>query len=382
MARRTVKIIATLGQGTDEKIESIISDKNLDAVLIDNYYGTNEENSARIAKVRELCEKHDSNLAIIYDLDHIYAQNKYKLIKLDIDNVYYALKENVDFIACPFINGIEEIANVKKIVERREGNSKIIVKIDSKEAYTNLDEILVYADAIMINRDELGMDFTLEDLPIIQKEIIRKSNLAGKEVILTTQMLQSMIYNPRPTRAEVSDVANATIDGVDAVLLIEETATGYYPNEALETLNRIVCYIHENYYGQSISNKDVKEIDIAHAMCISTRYLIEETQAKSIVTFTKSGKTARFIAKYRPKSAILAVVPNKDIERKLALTWGVYTALEENILTTEEMIEKAPIIAKENSLAKSGEYVLVTLGGDSKKGNFMPTDFLTVREVE
>lgn len=379
--RRKVKIIATLGQSTDKKLENIISNELADAVLIDNYYGSNEENSERIKKVKELSK--NKSISIIYDLDHIYAQNKYKLIKIDLENVEYAIKENVDFIATPFISGIEEIKEVKSIIEKSGKDIALIVKIDSKNAYQNIDSILINSDAIMINRDELGMYFPLQDLPIIQKEIIKKANYLGKEVIITTQMLQSMVYNPRPTRAEVSDVANATIDGVDAILLIDETATGYYPEEALKTINKIVCYIDKNYKKET-ENYEYKNVDmeISHAMCLTSKYLLKQANVKNIVTYTKSGKTARFIAKYRPESAILAIIPNEKIAKRLSLTWGVYTSIEEKKLTMEEMLEKAPKLSKDKGFAKKGDSVLITLGGDSKEKNFAPTDFLTVKEVK
>lgn len=383
MLNRKVKVISTLGQSTDERIENIIKRELTDAVLIDNYYGTNEENSERIKKVKQYREQYKTNTAIIFDLDHIYAQNKYKLIRIDFDNVEYAIKEEVDFIACPFINGVEEILKVRELLNKRSSNINVIVKIDSKEASENIDAILTCADAIMINRDELGMDYPLEDVPIIQKDIIKKCNKAGKEVILTTQMLQSMVYNPRPTRAEVSDVANATIDGVDAILLIEETAIGYYPEEALATVNRIVCYIDRNYDEEEESELyKTKDSGIAHAMSLTTKYLIEQTNAKSIVTYTRTGNTAKFIAKYRPKATILAIVPNEISARKLALTWGVYVDIETETLTMEQMSIKAPEVAKENKLANVDDYVLVTLGGDSKQGNFSPTDFLTLKKVK
>lgn len=383
MVKRKVKIIATLGQSTDEKIENIIKENYADAVLIDNYFGNLEENSTRISKVKECREKYKRNTAIIYDIDHIYAQNKYKLIKIDFDNVVNAINNEVDFIATPFINGVSEIANLKNFIKEKNNYINLIVKIDCKYAKENIDEILHYADCIMINRDELGMDYPLQDLPIIQKEIIKKANYAGKEVILTTQMLQSMVYNPRPTRAEVSDVANATIDGIDSIMLIEETATGYYPEESLATVNRIVKYIHKNY-NQEEDNKIFKDknMTVAHAMSITTKYLIDKTNAKTIVTFTKTGNTAKFIAKYRPNANILAVVPDEKVSRKLSLTWGVYTDIEKNNLAMEEMILKAPELSKNNNLANVGDFVLVTLGGDSREGNFTPTDFLTLKEVK
>ena len=240
---RKAKIIATLGNSTEGLLEEIVA-KGADAVLIDTYYGSTEECVDRINKVKELREKLNKNTAIIYDLDHIYAESKYKLIKIEEDSVQFACKNDVDFVACPFVSNLDEIRKVKDILH---ANGKkdigLIVKIDCKEAYENIDEIIQFADSIMINRDELGMELSYQDLPSIQKEIIRKANASIKEVILTTQMLHSMIYNPRPTRAEVSDVANAVIDGVDAIMLIEETATGSYPKEALETVDRIITYI-------------------------------------------------------------------------------------------------------------------------------------------
>ncbi|MBF0715135.1 pyruvate kinase [Gemelliphila palaticanis] len=381
--KRKVKIIATLGTSTDDKIENIISSDLADAILIDNYFGSIEENSERIQNVKKYREQYKKNIAIVYDLDHIYAENKYKLIKIDFNNVDNAVKEEVDFIATPFINGVNEISTLKDYIYKRDNSIKLIVKIDSREAVENIDEILNYADSIMINRDELGMDYPLEDLPIVQKEVIKKSNYYGKEVILTTQMLQSMVYNPRPTRAEVSDVANATIDGVDAIMLIEETATGYYPEEALSTVNRIVQYIDKSYELENdIKNYKKEGMGVAHAMSMTTKYLIDKTNAKNIVTYTKTGNTAKFIAKYRPNSTILAVVPDNSTARKLALTWGVYTDIESKLLDMESMILNAPKLSKVNNLANKGDYVLITLGGDSKKGNYMPTDFITVREVE
>ena len=236
----------------------------------------------------------------------------------------------------------------------------------------------------MINRDELGMELSYQDLPSIQKEIIRKANASIKEVILTTQMLHSMIYNPRPTRAEVSDVANAVIDGVDAIMLIEETATGSYPKEALETVDRIITYIETQDNVLNNKTKEYKNIqmDIAHAISLSTKYLLDSVDVNNIVTYTKSGSTAKFIARYRPKVQILAVVPTKQKARKLALTRGVTTFIEENTLTMEEMLSLAPKFAKESRLAKEGDLILITAGEpDLGKDNVPPTDFVNIRQV-
>ena len=380
---RKSKVIATLGLNTDSILEDIIA-SSVDAVLIDTYYGSEEENVERIKRVKELREKLNKNTAIIYDIDHIYAQSKYKLIKIDENNVDFACANNVDFIACPFVSNLDEIKKVKDILEKN--NKKdigLIVKVDCKEAYDNIDEIISFADSIMINRDELGVEVPYQDLPNVQKEIIRKANDNTKEVILTTQMLHSMIYNPRPTRAEVSDVANAIIDGVDAVMLIEETAIGNYPKEALETIDRIIKYVESQ---NSLTENDVKNSDqkmsIAHAISISTKHIIDSLDVNNIVTYTKSGSTAKFIAKYRPKVPVLAVVPTKEKARKLALTRGITTFIEPKTLMMDEMLENAALYSKESGLAKEGDYILITAGQpDLGKENTPPTDFVNVRRV-
>ena len=381
---RKAKIIAILGDSTEELLEEIVAN-GADAVLVDTYYGSPEECVSRINKIKELREKLDKNTAIIYDLDHIYAESKYKLIKIEEDNVHFACQNDVDFVACPFVSNLDEIRKVKSILQANgKKDIRLIVKIDCKEAYENIDEIIQFADSIMINRDELGMELPYQDLPGIQKEIIRKANTAIKEVILTTQMLHSMIYNPRPTRAEVSDVANAVIDGVDAIMLIEETAIGNYPKEALETVDKIITYIEsqDKVKGNRSSDYKNRQMDIAHAISLSTKYLLDSVDVNNIVTYTKSGTTAKFIARYRPKVQILAVVPSKEKARKLALTRGVTTFIEEKTLSMEEMLSLAPNFAKESGLAKEGDLILITAGQpDLGKDNVPPTDFVNIRQV-
>lgn len=380
---RKSKVIATLGLNTDSILEDIIV-SSVDAVLIDTYYDSEEENVERIKRVKELREKLNKNTAIIYDIDHIYAQSKYKLIKIDENNVDFACANDVDFIACPFVSNLDEIKKVKDILEKN--NKKdigLIVKVDCKEAYDNIDEIISFADSIMINRDELGVEVPYQDLPNVQKEIIRKANDNTKEVILTTQMLHSMIYNPRPTRAEVSDVANAIIDGVDAVMLIEETAIGNYPKEALETIDRIIKYVEsQNSLTENDEKNSNQKMSIAHAISISTKHIIDSLDVNNIVTYTKSGSTAKFIAKYRPKVPVLAVVPTKEKARKLALTRGITTFIEPKTLMMDEMLENAALYSKESGLAKEGDYILITAGQpDLGKENTPPTDFVNVRRV-
>ncbi|MGX7068869.1 pyruvate kinase [Gemella bergeri] len=379
---RKVKVIATLGNSTEKILEDIIKN-DVDAILIDNYYGEEEENIRRIEEVKKLRDKNDVNTAIIYDLDHIYAQSKYKLIRIEEKNIEFACKQDVDFISCPFVSNLDEIRKVKAILkEHNKENIGLIVKIDCKEAYENIDEIISFADSIMINRDELGMEMPYQNLPSVQKEIVQKANNSMKSVILTTQMLHSMIYNPRPTRAEVSDVANAIIDGVDAIMLIEETAIGSYPKEALETVDRIINYIEQQDIFKEDNEYKNHTMGIAHAIAISIKHLLDSIEVKNIVTYTKSGQTAKFIARYRPKVPVLAVVSNKQKARQLALTRGVVPFIEEKTLTTEQMLKYATSYSEKADLAQKGDFILITAGQpDLGKKDVPPTDFVNIREV-
>ena len=355
-----------------------------DAVLIDSYYGNNEQNVERIERVKTLREEVGRDLAIIYDVDHIYAKNKYKLIRIDEENVDFACGNDVDFVACPFVGNLEEITKVKELIKSHGKNIGIIVKIDCKDGYDNLDGILAIADAIMINRDELGVDISYEDLPGIQKEIVRRANEAAKVVILTTQMLYSMVYNPRPTRAEVSDVANAIFDGVDAIMLTEETAIGDYPCEALETVDRIIRTVEKNN-AVDAERFEVEEykMSISHAVSMTTKHLLEAVDVKSIVTYTKSGTTARFIARYRPNVPVLAVLPDRESARKLVITRGIVPYIEPKMLSMEEMLSNASEYSKEVGLAEVGDSILITAGQpDTGKGTVPPTDFVYISKVD
>ena len=380
---RNSKIIATLGDATDKVLRKIVEGA-ADAVLIDSYYGNNEQNVERIEKVKALREEAGRDLAIIYDVDHIYAKNKYKLIRIDDENVDFACANDVDFVACPFVGNLEEITKVKELVKSHGKNIGIIVKIDCKDGYDNLDDILEISDAIMINRDELGVDISYEDLPGIQKEIVRRANEAAKVVILTTQMLYSMVYNPRPTRAEVSDVANAIFDGVDAVMLTEETAIGDYPCEALETVDRIIRTVEKNN-AVDAERFEVEgyKMSISHAVSMTTKHLLEAVDVKSIVTYTKSGTTARFIARYRPNVPVLAVLPDRESARKLVITRGIVPYIEPKMLSMEEMLSNASAYSKEVGLAEVGDSILITAGQpDTGKGTVPPTDFVYISKVD
>jgi pyruvate kinase len=282
----------------------------------------------------------------------------------DRDDLAFGIERGVDYVALSFVRTASDIVEAKQFIQERESNVPVIAKIEKHEALENIDEIVEVVDGIMVARGDLGVEIPLEKVPLIQKMLIEKSNRAGKPVITATQMLRSMVDSPRPTRAEVTDVANAILDGTDAVMLSEETATGNYPVEAVGMMVKIAedaesGFPHDlwiyRYKSQNI--KTVPEA-VSYAAC----GLAENINASSIVTFTYSGSTARLVSKYRPRPSILALTPLERTYRQLALTWGVTPIICEKMNSTDEMIEKAIKTALESGQAKRGERIVITAG--------------------
>jgi pyruvate kinase len=240
----------------------------------------------------------------------------------------------------------------------------LIAKIEKKEAVNNLKEIIETSDGIMIARGDLGVEIPLENVPLVQKDIIKRCNFVGKPVITATQMLMSMVSGPQPTRAEVTDVANAILDGTDAIMLSEETAIGNYPLEAVETMNKIALRVekaidYEKILSErSLSVKPNNPDAISHATC----QVALDLKAKAIVTFTLSGSTARMVSRYRPPIPIIAASTQDSTVRKLALSWGVYPFKSDELENTDDMIEKSKKIALKTGLANSGDKIIITAG--------------------
>ena len=252
----------------------------------------------------------------------------------------------------------------KRLIGELSDAIPVIAKIEKHEALTNIDEIIEVADGVMVARGDLGVETSLEKGPLVQKLLIEKSNLAGKPVITATQMLRSMVDNPRPTRAEVTDVANAVWDGTDALMLSEETAVGRYPVQAVEIMARIAGDAESgfpfNAWRQRAEVKRVKPLEeaVGHAACD----LAEHIDAASIITFTQSGSTARLVAKNRPRHPILAPTPLENTYRRLSLVWGVIPMLSETATNTDEMIGKALDEALKSGLVQRGQRVVITSG--------------------
>lgn len=279
----------------------------------------------------------------------------------DREDLLFGLENEVDYVALSFVRKAEDILKVKEIIQQRKRDTPVIAKIEKHEAIDNIDEIIEVSDGIMVARGDLGVEIPLEKVPNIQKMLIRKANILGKPVITATQMLRSMADSPRPTRAEATDVANAVLDGTDAVMLSEETATGAYPLKAVEFMDRIIESAENgfphNKYLQFIPKKEVSS-SVAHASCV----LAEHLDASAIVSPTQSGQTARHISRFRPRRPIIALSPNRNTVFRLTLSWGCIPRLVAGPRDTDDMIENAARSALETGYVSKGDLVVITAG--------------------
>ena len=283
----------------------------------------------------------------------------------DIEDIKFGIENEFDFIAASFVRTQEDIFAVRGILNAYGGEEiRIIAKIENREGVNNIDSIIQVCDGLMIARGDLGVEILPEEVPMIQKEFIRKANKAGIPVITATQMLDSMIRNPRPTRAEVADIANAVFDGSDAVMLSGETAAGKYPELSVKTMKKIVALAEKhteegdlNRFGINQDSVDITNT-ITYATCLSSLML----GAKVILTPTKSGYTSRMIAKQRPNARIIAVSESEKVRRRLLLTWGVETILLEDCSRMNSVIESSISILKEKDVLKAGDLIIVTAG--------------------
>lgn len=294
----------------------------------------------------------------------------------DAEDILFGIEHEVDFIAASFVRKQEDILQIRKILEEHQSKALIIAKIENQEGIENLDSILKVADGIMIARGDMGVEIPVEEVPIVQKEIIRKCNQLGKMVITATQMLDSMQRNPRPTRAEASDVANAILDGTDAIMLSGETAAGKYPIESLQMMNSIASRIESVLNYDELYQQRTKEIGQSITDSISQAVVstAQNLDCQAIITPTESGYTARMVSKYRPKVPIIAVTPNQWVLRQLSLMWGVYPILGTPATSTDEMFQASISSVLDSKIVKQGDLVILTAGvpvGESGNTNLM-----------
>ncbi len=283
----------------------------------------------------------------------------------DKDDLRFGLKHEVDHVALSFVRSAGDIETVRRHMKRCGGSAPVIAKIEKHEALDDIDAIVEAADGLMVARGDLGVEIPLERIPRVQKDLIRKSREAGKPVITATQMLRSMVDSPRPTRAEVTDVANAILDGTDAVMLSEETAVGRYPVEAVAVMARIAREaerIPPACDGPRPEGLGPVPGSLPGAVACAAASLAADVGAAVIVTFTRSGSTARLVSRSRPRVPILAHTPEERTRRQLALCWGVLPVLGESVTSTDGMAAAALKAAKTTGLVKKGQTVVITAG--------------------
>ena len=283
----------------------------------------------------------------------------------DRADLIMGLEESVDFVAVSFVRSEEDLKEVKSVIESSGKNPLLIAKIEKPQAVENLDNILMNVDALMVARGDLGVEMPLERVPIIQKQVINAARLAGKPVITATQMLMSMVSSPRPTRSEASDVANAILDGTDAVMLSDESANGSYPVQACNMLGRIVATTEPYLRKQNILlqiNKTHNMSDVSSAVGRAAASMAEDVGASAIVAFTQSGFTANAVAQFRPICPILVLTPNEDTCRRVSLYWGTRAVLTREFTQTDDMFSEARQAVLSSGMVKEGERIVITAG--------------------
>lgn len=283
----------------------------------------------------------------------------------DIEDLKFGVKNKIDFIASSFTRGPADVLSIRKVLEEENGNNiNIIAKIENQEGVDSIDKILEVADGIMVARGDLGIEIPPEQIPLVQKMIIKKTLQASKAVITATQMLESMTHNPRPTRAEVTDVANAIFDGTSAIMLSGETAAGKYPVETVKMMNSIAVTAEASLNYEKILREAAREhsLTITNAIAHATCSMAMEMNAQVIVTATSSGETPKALSKYKPKVPVVAVTPSQETARRLSLNWGVYPILAPHFKSTDEMFETCIDVAKEAGFVQEGELAVLTAG--------------------
>ena len=286
------------------------------------------------------------------------------LSQKDREDIIFGIQNGFDFIAASFVRTAQDVYDIRNLLNEYDSNIRIIAKIENREGVNNIDSILSAADAVMVARGDLGVEIDFTELPGIQKNVIDRSFSFGKPIVTATQMLDSMMVNPRPTRAEISDVANAIYDGTSAIMLSGETAAGAYPVEALKTMSAIAERTENEPHYRDERFKDAAHGQIsvsdatAHAACLTAR----DVNAAAIVTVSESGNTARLLSKYRPTQPIIACVMDEQVQRQLSLSWGITSLLMGPAKSTDELIEMSTSLAQKNGYLHNGELAVVTAG--------------------
>ncbi|MBE9031314.1 pyruvate kinase [filamentous cyanobacterium LEGE 11480] len=294
----------------------------------------------------------------------------------DRTDLMFGLDQGVDWVALSFVRNPQDVIEIKELIAGAGKSTPVIVKIEKHEAIEQMEEILSLSDGVMVARGDLGVELPAEEVPLLQKRLINTANRLGIPIITATQMLDSMVSNARPTRAEVSDIANAILDGTDAIMLSNETAVGSYPIQAVETMAKIAMRIEQEPLGQDVKT-DSKSI--TNAISQGVGQIAEQLDASAIMTLTKTGSTARNVSKFRPRTPILAVTPHMDVARQLQLVWGVKPILMLDLNNAWQTFQAAVNVAQERGLVAEGDVIIQTAG--TLQGVSGSTDLIKVEVV-
>jgi len=361
---RHVKIVCTVGPASSSShiLEGMLKG-GMDVARFNLAHGTLEEHAQLISEVRSLSQRLKKYTAILLDLPGM------KLRSGDIRGVFnqhleFAYSQKVDFVALSFISSSRQVREVKQMLKEMNADMPVIVKIEEERALEESTAIIEVGEGIMVARGDLALDISIEKVPLAQKRLIKAANFRGKPVITATQMLESMVQSNSPTRAEATDVANAVLDGTDAIMLSEETATGSYPVEATETIAKIAVEAETGLDCEQILHKGWKDVlpEVNDASARAACLVAHQIQSSAIVAFTAGGTTALRVSKYRPLQPILAVTPFENIARRLSLTWGILPSIKPVPSSLEEVFGLAREVALERSVAKRGDLLVIVAG--------------------
>ncbi|MFC2014490.1 pyruvate kinase [Chloroflexota bacterium] len=359
-----VKIVCTLGPASSSPdiIEGMLIG-GMDIARLNMAYGTFEEHSRFISEVRSISQKLDVPTGILLDMPGLKRRTG-DIKTVFRDHIEFADSQKVDFIALSFISSEIQVEEVKSLLKDMKINLPVIVKIEQALALKRSQPIIEVCDGIMVARGDLAHEISIEKVPLAQKQLIKEANHKGKSVITATQMLESMVRSTTPTRAEATDVANAILDGTDALMLSEETAIGKYPVEAVEMMSRIAVEAESAIPYDLILQERGQDIlpEVDDAMAKAACQVAHQVQAKGIIAFTTGGSTALRLSKYRPQQPVIAVTPYETVVRCLSLAWGVFPVTKPEPTKLEEVFELAKNVALETGIAGLGDLVVITAG--------------------
>jgi pyruvate kinase len=362
--KRHVKIVCTLGPASNnpEIIEKMLQ-SGMDVARLNLSYGTLEEHRQTVAIVRAAARKLNLPTAVLMDCPGRKRRTGDTKAVFG-DHLRFAEDNQVDYIALSFITSTQQVEEVKSLAREMSVSIPIVTKIEKGEALAVSSSIIDISDGVMVARGDLGLQISIEKVPLAQKKIIREANQRGRPVITATEMLESMVKSPTPTRAEATDVANAVLDGTDAVMLSEETSVGQYPVEAIQMMSKIIYEAetvlpHDKVFYEP-QGELLSEVDDATAR--GACQIASQIDAKAIIALTAGGTTALRVAKHRPGQPILAVTLSETVMRRLNLVWGTYPLIKTSPTNLEKWLEVARQTAMETGLAKIGDVIVLTAG--------------------